>query len=399
MIDQLTVGERELHAVGTQRHDLAVLDQLHGARMREERGDRRSDELLAVAAADHERALLTGRDEDARRVGRRGHERVVAAQPVVGRAHRVVERAVAEVARDQVRDDLGVGLGGEHGAASLQLLLELEVVLDDPVDHDVHAILGVVVRMGVLLGDAAVCGPARMPDAGRGRAGGDGHAATGRRLLLSLHSGAEVAEVANRAHGLEPAVREHRHARGVVAAILEPLEPGQDDLPGGAMSHVPDDPAHAQRLRDKWTGGRNAAPKYADSRGPASGPWVRKLDLRPGRRRRRGRTSSTASRPSEISAMSTSSPTHRSVAECPRRTRRARRAEHGRGPPFDRAELATVAAAPQQRDMPRQEAMEYPGRVVDAQHAERHATPDPAFVGASDHRRGRPRPTSHRTQA
>ena len=62
-------------------------------------------------------------------------------------------------------------------AGGQELLLELHVVLDDPVDDHVHAILGVVVRVGVLLGDAAVRRPARVADAGRRRRREHGDAA------------------------------------------------------------------------------------------------------------------------------------------------------------------------------------------------------------------------------
>ena len=69
------------------------------------------------------------------------------------------------LALDQVRDDLGVGLGLELVALRLQLLLQLEVVLDDAVVHDDDAAGAVAVRMRVFLGGAAVRGPARVADA------------------------------------------------------------------------------------------------------------------------------------------------------------------------------------------------------------------------------------------
>ena len=66
----------------------------------------------------------------------------------------------------------------ENSAPSAaQLLLELEVVLHDAVDDDVDAVVHVVVRVGVLLGDAAVRRPAGVADAGGGRLRGDGDAA------------------------------------------------------------------------------------------------------------------------------------------------------------------------------------------------------------------------------
>ena len=83
---------------------------------REERGDRGGEELLAVAAADDQRALLARADEHVRarrgssrrtRSGRRARRR---------RARTASARSPSSWCGDQVRDHLGVGLGGEHGA-------------------------------------------------------------------------------------------------------------------------------------------------------------------------------------------------------------------------------------------------------------------------------------------
>ena len=69
------------------------------------------------------------------------------------------------LALDQVRDDLGVGLGLELVPLRLQLLLQLEVVLDDAVVDDDDAAGAVAVRVRVFLGGPAVRGPARVADA------------------------------------------------------------------------------------------------------------------------------------------------------------------------------------------------------------------------------------------
>jgi hypothetical protein len=56
---------------------------------------------------------------------------------------------------DAMRDDLGVGLGGERRSRALQLGAQLVVVLDDAVVHDREPVLGDV-RMRVAL-DGTPC--------------------------------------------------------------------------------------------------------------------------------------------------------------------------------------------------------------------------------------------------
>ena len=79
--------------------------------------------------------------------------------------HRVLEAVALHLALDQVRDDLGVGLGDERVPFRLQLALQIEVVLDDPVVDDDDAAGAVAVRMRVLFGRPAVRRPARVADA------------------------------------------------------------------------------------------------------------------------------------------------------------------------------------------------------------------------------------------
>ena len=67
-----------------------------------------------------------------------------------------------------------------------QALLQRHVVLDDPVDDHVDAVVAVVVGMGVGLAHTAVRGPAGVADAGRCRALGErDRAATGGRCRPS----------------------------------------------------------------------------------------------------------------------------------------------------------------------------------------------------------------------
>jgi hypothetical protein len=242
-------GGEELDALGADDDDLVVLDVLDVPRVCEEGGDARGQELLAVAAADDQRALLAGADDDAGLVGRHGHERVVAAEAVVGDPDGLGEVVGGlELARDQVRHDLDVGLRRELDALRQQLVLELHEVLDDPVDDDVDAVVLVEVRVRVVLADAAVGGPAGVADAGRGRRGGDGDDASGAGLRGLRDGRAQRAQVADRADRVEAALRLHRDARGVVSAIFELLQSGEEDVLHRALSDVADDAAHGPGL-------------------------------------------------------------------------------------------------------------------------------------------------------
>ncbi len=228
---------------GAENRDLPVLQVLDLARLGEEAGHRRGDELLALATAEDERALLARADQHLGLVEAHRDERVVALELRVRAAHRLTQVAVV-VLGDQVRDHLGVGLGAELAAVREQALLERDVVLDDPVDDDVDAVGAVGVRVRVLLGDAAVGGPAGVPDAGRGRPLGDRDSAGVAGELL-----AQRREVADRPHGVDPLVGDHRDAGGVIAPVFEPREPGQQEVARRTSPDVPNDAAH--RSQDK----------------------------------------------------------------------------------------------------------------------------------------------------
>src|SRR5207248_7808334 len=117
-------------------------------------------------------------------------------------------------------------------------------VLDDPVEDDVDAVLVVVVRVRICLGDAPVGGPARVADAcGRMRLDGGNTAA---RAGLLGDCVLEELEVAHRANGLDPAVPEQGQARGVVAAVFEALETCEEELPTRTLAHVSNDSAHCR---------------------------------------------------------------------------------------------------------------------------------------------------------
>ncbi len=146
---------------------------------------------------------------------------------------------------DQVGDHLGVGLGGEVAALALEALLERHVVLDDPIDHHVHAVTAVVVGVRVLFAHPPMGGPARVADADGGGRRGDCHC---RFALQPGVVGVELAlqrvEVADGAHRIDVILREHRDARAVIAAILELAQAAQQQIPCGTSPDVTNDSAH-----------------------------------------------------------------------------------------------------------------------------------------------------------
>ncbi len=115
----------------------------------------------------------------------------MAAEVGKGGADRVGQVAVV-VLFDQVRDDLGVGLRGEDVAFFSQLGAKLRVVLDDAVEDDVDRVRAVAVWMGVLLGDAAVRGPAGVGEADRRGRRSDRDAAVAIRPVVGRDGVAQV---------------------------------------------------------------------------------------------------------------------------------------------------------------------------------------------------------------
>ena len=168
-------------------------------------------------------------------VGVHRDERVMAAELGERRPNGLGEIAVV-VTLDQVGDDLGVGLGAEGVALGLKLAAKLGVVLDDPVEDDVDLVVAVAVGMGVLLGHAAVCGPAGMGHTDRRRRRRHRHPAV---AVVALDRGAQVREIADRTDAVDVPVRKGRDPGRVIAAVLELLQARRSgDRGRGARLHI-----------------------------------------------------------------------------------------------------------------------------------------------------------------
>ncbi len=77
----------------------------------------------------------------------------------------ILEAVAPGLALDEVRHNFRVGFRDELVALALQLLLQIQIILDDPVVHDDDLPGAVAVWMRILFGGSAVSGPAGMPHA------------------------------------------------------------------------------------------------------------------------------------------------------------------------------------------------------------------------------------------
>ena len=196
----------------------------------------RGQEALAVADADDQRGVQPGADQAIRLVAMHHHQGVGALEPSQGGPDRVGEIAFVGVL-DEVGHDLRVRLGLEDVSAGHQLVAQLAEVLDDAVVDDGDPAGAVAVRMGVEVARPAVRGPARVAeaDAGTRRLAAEG-------VLEDRHLAGSLL------HEQVAVLGDEGDAGGVVAPVLEPPQPVEQDGAGFSRSGVSDDSAHARSL-------------------------------------------------------------------------------------------------------------------------------------------------------
>ena len=141
----LAVDRPERGPIRRDGDDLVVLDELDAFVSPRNAAAVEARNISSSADAYEQRALVARPDEQLRVLAVEDDEREVPLQLGVGGAHRGDEVALV-VALDEVRDDLGVRLGRELVAFPQQRRLQLAVVLDDPVEHEVDVALQAPVR-------------------------------------------------------------------------------------------------------------------------------------------------------------------------------------------------------------------------------------------------------------
>jgi hypothetical protein len=122
LLDRSPVEVGQRHGVRCDLDDLALADLHRLAGVRDERGDVGGQEVLAVAEPDDQRRVSPGRHHPVRGVGVDGDQGERALEPPAHRPHRLGQlRAGCHLGGQEVRHDLGIGVGRERDAVVLEL--------------------------------------------------------------------------------------------------------------------------------------------------------------------------------------------------------------------------------------------------------------------------------------
>ena len=223
--------------LGGDRGQLAVVEVRDPRRVADQRGQVGGDEHLVVADADDQRAAVAGH-HDPVGVRRVQHRQPVGALDPGQRLDHLALEGLGLRAADQVREHLGVGVGDQVDPGVRQPGPQGGSVVDDPVVHDGDVTLGVDVRVRVDVVRRPVGRPAGVADADL----------AGEPLGQVLSQVTHPAGLLRHPQRAPLARAEHGDARRVVAAVLQPAQPLQQQRRRLLPADVPDDSAHVLLL-------------------------------------------------------------------------------------------------------------------------------------------------------
>ena len=234
-LDGIAIEVHDADALRSEHGDVAVRQEKHVARVREDRGNVGRDEIFVLSQADHGRRAGARGDDFVRVRGGKNRQGIDARELAHGLSHGVLQRAAFfHVPLDEVGDNFGVGLGDELVALFFEFALQIHVILDDSVVDDDDISRAVAMRMGVFFGGTAMRGPARMSDAVR---------AVDRGLANHFF---QIVQLAGSAADLHLSVRpDYGDAGGVIPSIFEAAQPIQNQGDNFLGSDVSDDSTHS----------------------------------------------------------------------------------------------------------------------------------------------------------
>ena len=239
-LDRLAVERRDMHPFPREDHHLAVVQEEDVSCVAQNRRDVRGKKEVPLSQTDHQRALASRAHDSTRIPLPEDADGVGPGEVGEGPARGPLDvRVLLQILLDQVGDDFGVGLGAKDVPFGDKLLLEGQVVLDDPVVDD-HQIAGAVrMRMGVLLGGPTVRRPAGVP-----QPHGPGE-------VRSPDGALQLFDLPDRAIDHHPALLQDGQPRGIIATVFQALQPVDQDRHDLLVPDVPHDPTHSLSLRSE----------------------------------------------------------------------------------------------------------------------------------------------------
>lgn len=203
----------------SQQRDVAVVEVDHLPGVGQQRGDVAGDEVLVFADADDDRTSFAG-DHDLIRIEQRDDRKSVGPGELLKRRCGRGEQVPLVSVRDQVGDHFAVGFGAEGVSFGPKMAPQLLMVFDDAVVDNRKAAGFIEVGMCVRGRRCAVGCPAGMGDAAAAEGFEFGPGGDGFRERLDFPDTFD---------GVEPALRGHRQAGGVIPAILQSFESVDQD--------------------------------------------------------------------------------------------------------------------------------------------------------------------------
>ena len=179
----------------------------------------------AVAGADDQ--VLVALEHDRQR--ERAFQALERAESRIDRA-----RPAVQFARDQVRDNFRVSLGQEGETVAGQLVAQFREILDDAVVDDRHPIGEMRMRIGFVRN--AVRRPARVADADEPT------------QRVGVQQPLQIDQLTFGPAAAEHARVKRRNARGIIAAIFEPLQRIDNQRSHGRVANNSDNSAHRVSL-------------------------------------------------------------------------------------------------------------------------------------------------------
>ncbi|OPZ80565.1 MAG: hypothetical protein BWY77_01016 [bacterium ADurb.Bin431] len=233
LVDRAVLDGAYRHAAAREHRQLAVIQIGDALDHPHQRGGIGGEEKLLLAVADHQgRAVACGHQgigmipvDDSQAVGA-----LYAREPLTDRLAQL--HAPFEILLEEMAEHLAVGLGLEGMAFADELIAQEGKILNDAVVHHRDATAAVAVGMGIDRIGLAVGGPTGMADS----------QSTLRRLRWQYPF--QLGDLAGRLLHPDPLIGPERNPGAVIAAVLQPVQPVEQQGQRILTADIAHYPAH-----------------------------------------------------------------------------------------------------------------------------------------------------------